>query len=573
MSYLWKEWRDNRAVVIGYLISLPLLQLLAALVVPGKVIGDAAFATLSAAAGLGVAALAFGSDLVPGEARRGTLGFLDRLPRGLTAAFLGKAAFLLLTAGLFTGFGLATAWLVQSIFADVSGLDPRIQLYGVLAVCFFCWVFVVSTWLPRGTLALPATAIVLGLFALPIYLALQANPGLAFAGDADDIFHWWLIAGSFGAAWLCFARGRRFGRGAWASAWRGLVVLVLLFTPAWGHVAVKVSDYRYFDAEDENLVISEGYLGSGGRYLFLNGRMASRGKRPTHAFIVDLEDGSWRKAGGPDDWFLPVGELGSAWWKMRRTRAIPAVARREAGTERKGKWWMHYHDGRSAEVVKSGWSDMRFPEVESLHPRGPTHVPDGFRLAVGPRGLGYEVENRRGTSYFDPFREKLYPRRTLAQYSRVYIRPGEWLARIDDRYLLLDPDTLQERPATEVERINWMLDDGRVVTTRDDNLVVIAPATGEVTDVGVGYNTLGVARFPDGRWLMIIATGDQRAGYARLDPKTLAVDPIPALDGLAFGDFDLLAVEDDDTFLGIYKKRQIVRVRVGGDTRELLFPR
>jgi len=378
LAYLWKEWRDHRGLAVGCLVAFPVVLLVAGLALPPDVVGDPLFATVAAAAGLGVAAMAVASDLVPGEERRGTLAFLRRTPAGLGAALFGKGAFLLLALAALPLWALCSAWLAQAVFAAPSlALDRTVTEWGPAAFCLALWVFVVATWLPRGSLALPATALAFALLLLPVALVFLANPGMEANPRALAVFRWILTLGAALAAWLCFARGRRFGRGAWASAWRGLALLGVLFLPAWGYAAIEQHEFRYFDARDERLVLASGYLGTGGRYVFAN---ASLGYRANHTVIFDLQTGRCRVEGRPFDEWLPVGELAGSPSQRQRTGALPVVARYEYGTKedvrspggflRHRKAWMHYYDGRTAEVLKRGWSDMRFDEVERLHPRG-----------------------------------------------------------------------------------------------------------------------------------------------------------------------------------------------------------
>ena len=103
-----------------------------------------------------------------------------------------------------------------------------------------------------------------------MHLLLEWNPGLKVPASALDVGRWALVPGALLVAWLSF-RGRRFG-GAWGSAWRGLLVTLLLFTPAWGYVADRASDWRHFDPRDAACRLDWGLVGVGGRYAFLNAR-------------------------------------------------------------------------------------------------------------------------------------------------------------------------------------------------------------------------------------------------------------------------------------------------------------
>ena len=59
--------------------------------------------------------------------------------------------------------------------------------------------------------------------------------------------------------------------------------------------------------------------------------------------------------------------------------------------------------------------------------------------------------------------------------------------------------------------------------------------------------------------------------YARVDPETLEAKYAHGLDDLAFMDFQLVAVIGEDTLIGIYKRRQVVRMSLS--KRTVLWPR
>ncbi len=362
MPHLWKEWRDHRAVILGILALLPPVLFAAMLLIPE---GMVALPTAGAAAGLAIAALALGADLVPGEVRRGTILFLRRLPSGLGAVFAAKAVLLVGALALSAALGFGVGNLAQKVAGR-----PAVALdwtYAPEALAVALWIFAVAMWLPRGELAVPATALCLGAFVLPMHLMLQWNPGLKLPAAALDMGRWALVPGALLVAWLSW-RGRRFG-GAWGSAWRGLVVTLLLFTPAWGYVAGRVGDWRYFDLDDPACEIDAALPGAGWRYAFLNARCGG----PNHAVVLDLKTGDWRKAGAPGDHF----------WPPRGAGVYPVLALdEEAARDRRGVW-QHYYDGATGEEFKSGWSYLRHEEVENRLARPLGY--DGTRLEIRDR--------------------------------------------------------------------------------------------------------------------------------------------------------------------------------------------
>ena len=94
-NYIWKEWRDHRTVVFGIAICVPLLLLIARFALPQNVVASEVFVQVAAWGTLAIAVLALGSDLVPGEVRRGRIPFLARMPADLGVAFAAKLVFLL----------------------------------------------------------------------------------------------------------------------------------------------------------------------------------------------------------------------------------------------------------------------------------------------------------------------------------------------------------------------------------------------------------------------------------------------------------------------------------------------
>jgi hypothetical protein len=262
-------------------------------------------------------------------------------------------------------------------------------------------------WLPRGELAVPATALCLGAFVLPMHLMLEWNPGLKLPAAALDAGRWALVPGALLVAWLSW-RGRRFG-GAWGSAWRGLLVTLLLFTPAWGYVGRKAADWRHLDPNDPKFRMSWAYVGEGGRYAFVNAQCGG----PGHAILVDLESAGWRDVGDPRDYFdVPPCERGTM-----QSVVTHVVKASDASTRGRRKIWEHHYDGATGERFKSGWSDMRLEEVEVRRKRNACNTPayaispDLLVIAVLDDGSILAIRDRRAiVRVRDGNEEQLFPR-------------------------------------------------------------------------------------------------------------------------------------------------------------------
>ncbi|MHC4409617.1 MAG: hypothetical protein ACYS0F_11495, partial [Planctomycetota bacterium] len=116
--YLWKEWREFRAVAIGLAVALPLLLALALVALPERIYGDRDAALMFAGIGglgmLMITLFALTTDLFAGEVRSGGIDFLGRLPAGLGKPFAAKAlVFFVGTTGFFAYGFLLSGWAVE----------------------------------------------------------------------------------------------------------------------------------------------------------------------------------------------------------------------------------------------------------------------------------------------------------------------------------------------------------------------------------------------------------------------------------------------------------------------------
>ena len=146
LTYLWKEWRDHRAIVIGIALAIPLLLAICGWALPEEVVNHHSFPPVVALSVYFIALFSLGSDLLPGEARRDRLGFLRRLPADLTVPLLAKALFLGAMLTAFTSYG----WELACLFGEVPAkTKPELALLMKLAFCTAPWVFAISAWLPR----------------------------------------------------------------------------------------------------------------------------------------------------------------------------------------------------------------------------------------------------------------------------------------------------------------------------------------------------------------------------------------------------------------------------------------
>jgi hypothetical protein len=577
--YLWKEWRDHRSILIGIVLAVPFLLAICGWALPTDVLKDKLFPATAAFATFFIAVLAVAADVVPGEARRGTLGFLRRLPAGLTPPFWAKALFtalVLFTLALY-GYGVAI-YTAHWAAGDATAPDGRILWFAPVAVAIAAWVFVVSCWLPRGALAVPATALVLGLGLLPVKLIVEENPWIVPVQGWPVWPAWAFAAAAPLVAWFSFVGGQRVERGVRHSAWRGVAVTLLLFVPVWAATKHEATRMARFDP-DEPFMIQRCTVAEGGKTAYVNVRTL-RPRMPYHGLAVDLATGRWRALGKPGTtvgpvWFVPHD--------ARPARVVVVEGRMQSrrDDEHFGQAWCHYLDARTGELIEEGWSaEPGTPTMERARKwRAPA---EGWRF-VGRRGLGTRLWNQEGGMVIhDPFRDRMYPEADYESCHDFAVRPGKWLARRERRLVLLDPETGE---VTDVKGLDpkrsytALLPDGRVLTidwtTRE--IVLVDPETGKRD--GLGVHTNGTNKYSPGMYylgaplMFRIHTGDA-VHVARLDPETGKFTYAKGLEHPGpYIRFQLSAVLDDGAIVGIDEDRRVVRARFGTDDLEVLFPR
>jgi hypothetical protein len=191
-------------------------------------------------------------------------------------------------------------------------------------------------------------------------------------------------------------------------------VTLALFSPAWGYVADKASDWRHFDPRDR-VCLCDGSIGTGGRHAFLNAAMIdSSGKHgPSHAILVDLETGEWRQVGDPRDRF----HAGPSVFGATQPVVAHVVEASDESTREKRKVWENWYDGATGRWFKAGWSHLRIEEVEARRrkpakPPPQVAAPEGVVvLAVLDDGAVIGIRDKRAiVRVRDGTAEQLFPR-------------------------------------------------------------------------------------------------------------------------------------------------------------------
>ncbi|MEM8883822.1 MAG: hypothetical protein AAGD14_07135 [Planctomycetota bacterium] len=511
LQYLWKEWRDARAIILGIAVAIPLLLAGAKLLLPSHSSSGAVFVNVATWGSLALAVLAFATDLFAGEVRRNRMRFLARLPAGLGVVFAAKLLMLLLTVPGFTLYGyvwssMLTGW--PELRLDETLFPVALGFYAVP------WIFAASCWLPRGALAVPAGALVLALFSLPIYLAHLWFPEykpefVDFAGAALVT-----LIGAFFATGFSFIRGYRHGGGFLAAGWRGLLVLLVFFVPVYGYGGYRMQEWYAFDPLSREFHLEQMIRSSNERFYYLTGRMVQLdGRKGPHRMIVfDAGSGDWEAVG-------PIGSAFAGRDGFTSLGSQSLVHHFDYQSQGTHGTWRTLYDANEGRAVAQGWSGL--PDE-----RWTNAVPEyrrGWRR-VGSAGLGFVVWRKRHKAIEDPFRERIY---RVAKPSRIIVLRHHWILRRDrydkPRYEILEPGSERGRPIERDGAIIHYLPDGRVLwLDKEDNIAILDLDTNVATPVEVDP-TLKLTSSQRGGWFR--TWNGEEGGWASLDVASARIVP------------------------------------------------
>lgn len=587
--YLWKEWRDQRAGLLCLALALPVLLAIATIAWDGRMVDEAVRPGVAATiAGL-VALLVVGTDLLPGEVRRGRVRFLERLPGGLGTAFAAKLA---LFVGAAAAAAVSGAVLASAFFALRHGAMPSVSLdalderFVLPAIAVALWTFAASAWVPHGALAFPAAAIAIAVVCAPAWLFYGPNSTLVPTSIELRAFCGLSAIGAAVSAWCSFVHGHRRGGSTWRAARYGMLVALASMIPAWVWAGVRLHSAAAIDPHDAAFRIEGGYLGADGEHVFLCTDVEVRGPRSAdrrsesrrRPLVVDLRTGAWRSLTEGPAWLVPVRlELEHNGVRSPRLLCAETTSIVQDG-ELVGDERFAF-DAQGNVVDASALERTIFAGLEEqIGPRTELDV-----LVPRLEGVDAAPWNR---SYRDPFRCRSYPARDLFGDDegsvRVSMHRGRWLVQrsLSPFYELFDPETRASTPLPDLPtdlRTLWPLDDERYLVFDGNRLDVMELESGKresIThdDLGPIDHVASVSSFP--------------VPLARFDPIVLALHG-PGWHG--FGRLDLaqrrlttarsgatlhfVACEDRDTVLAIEDHRRLVRLRFGTGERVVLFPR
>lgn len=318
-TYLRKEWREQRLALGGLALGLSVAVGVVGSLLSKETLSSSFTYDWVVSICFGAALVTVGSDLFGRERQSRQLGFLERLPAGLGAAFRAKLAFFALLLVGAVGYGLLLAALVSLVFTGELPAPVFMASRGPflsLALLAALWIFAVSTWVPTSVMTLPVTAVVVAVCLLPGWLMVR---GVTAPLPGSGVFWPLLVIAALGAlicARVCFVNAAARSRPRRVAVWWGLGLTVLSFTPYSAWARAELVEWQNWPFR-----IRDAYVGEGERFAFVNlerydplarGRKESRGYS---ALVLDLDTGGWRLEGeaGPamfSDVYLadPLGE-------------------------------------------------------------------------------------------------------------------------------------------------------------------------------------------------------------------------------------------------------------------------
>ncbi|MAG54999.1 MAG: hypothetical protein CMJ83_01780 [Planctomycetes bacterium] len=588
---LWREWRENRRLLVTLLVLIPLVGLGAMFYFPAKHVGKSGFAPWMGLVAIAITVMTTTPALTSRDLGR---SFARRLPGTLAGPWFAKLLLVTIVTPLAFLYGAACAEGLRLCIPEKAWRPTTLASYELplwLSLAVFVggfWVQCVSTWLRAQLIAIPAAAALLALLALPVWWAVEITPDLAYhLVDLVAVGAYLVLAPLLVGAWS-FIRGGRFEGRAWTPALAGVPLLILLSLPVWGWSTHRVLAWRHPDPRDPGIRMVAGYLDADGETVWvhlLNPQTRDlMGRQPKQAIPIriNLTTGAYEEVDGG---------YGS---RLSLPKTIGTSTDTELFTRQFAPWRLP--DGRRAWI----WNDAlrtdgpegpvdlvaQDPEcMWTVHFRGLTRVP----ARVG-RGIEhYEL--------YDRYRDRLIPYRYERDSLLMAILPTGWLHWqlgfwAPSRWTLWDPltDTTVTPPwLTDADRVLFATDDGRVVV-RDSiqetlgRLWIVDATDGTRTPLGItnrGHAPVrGLSpwssprlRTPSGH-LAVRIHDEGGTTLARLDLERALLVPANGHTEPNLGfDPEVLGFPDDDHVIMVTNQRSIVRLRFGSSEATHLFPR
>ncbi len=403
-TWLWKEWRDHRAVTIGILIALPGLTGLAYWAF-GEQLADShlhSVRTWFLGTALVLVNFAIAASLFAGEVRRGTIECVRRLPGGFRAAFLAKVTFLcllVLAVTVWQTLALALAeasnkvelthvlrppddgatragHLLEQLAAfPLSPLWIHALGFGVLTL----WTLLVSTWMGRSGVASVGALLVLAVLGVPFAL-LFLDHRYFFPGWLDVIQGATGIAAVVAAIALTvsYIGGQRFAGRPLRPFLLGSAVLLIALCGGYAYGQLALDDWLELDPHAEDFRIHEAHVAAGERYLYVTvhrGRLWQNGRSygvnpvspkgriargtPPQAWIVDVETDAIRRVHtSGSSFFMRIPESSPAWFgPLEPQHAVVSYQTSDAQQSIDGYTWWDAAQAQPHRLLAAGVRD------------------------------------------------------------------------------------------------------------------------------------------------------------------------------------------------------------------------
>jgi hypothetical protein len=309
LTYCWREWRAQRAVLLAYTgMGLAALCLGFLLAPEHWWLDDGrrglALSWFVAIGGIGVLAFA-APALTRSEFGAKDDQFVRRLPGALLPSFGGKLLFLTLVAlslplvCLLVGEGYLLAigqpWhdlFMWEYTGEVCFRWPWPAVMLGYAALLTPWVWALGTWLPGGRMAVGGVGLLVLTIGIGVVALLRQHPRIEH-GLQWEPWLWLVPVLGLATAATSWVNGRR-GGSAWRSARFGALALALGMLPPGVWFAGRAWDYRWPDLQRLASLDVRG-LSPDGRFALATG--ASNREFAHVPMRIDLRDGSAEQIG------------------------------------------------------------------------------------------------------------------------------------------------------------------------------------------------------------------------------------------------------------------------------------